>query len=134
MRITEVTTRKQAREFIKVRHKLYRKDEHWVSPLDQDVEEVFDEKENPFYRNGEAKRWLLENKKGKLIGRVAAFYNQRNFLNGEKIGGIGFFECINNKEAARLLFDTGISWLKSKGRPGELWRKGPFLGTDGAGI
>lgn len=115
MRITEVTTEKQARDFIKVQHKLYRNDEHWVSPLDQDIGEVFDEKENPFFRNGEAARWLLLNNKGRLIGRIAAFYNQKHFVNGERIGGIGFFESVNNKEAAFMLFDTAMSWLRSKG-------------------
>lgn len=115
MRITEVTTPRQAKEFIKVQHKLYKKDEHWVSPLDQDIQEVFDEHENSFFKTGEAKRWLLLSKRGRLIGRVAAFYSEKNVDKaGRKIGGMGFFECINNKDAAFLLFDTCKNWLKSK--------------------
>lgn len=119
MRITEVTTDKLAKEFIKVHHKLYKHDEHFVSPLDQDVEEVFDPKQNPFYQTGDAKRWLLYNKKHKLIGRVAAFYNTKDFTaDGKKTGGMGFFECINNQEAAFLLFDTCKNWLTSVGVTG----------------
>jgi hypothetical protein len=115
MRITEVTTPAQAKDFIKVQHKLYRKDEHWVSPLNQDIEAVFNPQANPFYQTGEAKRWLLHNNKGRLIGRVAAFYNQKYMeQSGQRIGGMGFFECINNKEAAFLLFDTCKQWLQSK--------------------
>jgi hypothetical protein len=111
----EVTNKKQARQFIKVPHLLYKDDEQWVSPLDQDIEAVFDEEQNPFYKNGELKRWLLFDNRDKLIGRVAAFYNQKYMeQNGRQAGGMGFFECIQNKEAAFLLFDTCKHWLKSK--------------------
>jgi hypothetical protein len=30
-------------------------------------------------------------------------------------GGIGFFECIDNQNAANLLFDTAKEWLQTKG-------------------
>ncbi|TAE84124.1 MAG: GNAT family N-acetyltransferase [Bacteroidetes bacterium] len=115
MIVVEVTNNKQAKQFIKVPHLLYKDDEQWVSPLDQDIEDVFDENQNPFYKNGELKRWLLFNNKNRLIGRVAAFYNQKYIeQSGKRVGGMGFFECINNQEAAFLLFDTCRNWLKSK--------------------
>ena len=115
MIVVEVTNNKQAKQFIKVPHLLYKDDEQWVSPLDQDIEDVFDETQNPFYKNGELKRWLLFNNKNRLIGRVAAFYNQKYIeQSGKRVGGMGFFECINNQEAAFLLFDTCRNWLKSK--------------------
>ena len=44
---------------------------------------------------------------------VAAFINNKKAYNYEQpTGGIGFFECIDNEEAAFLLFDTAKKWLK----------------------
>jgi GNAT superfamily N-acetyltransferase len=57
------------------------------------------------------------NDKGTAVGRIAAFVNQKtvNKDNDQPTGGVGFFECIENKEAAFILFDTAKSWLEEKG-------------------
>ncbi len=116
MEIVEVISAQHHKAFIKFPHQLYKNDAEWVAPLNQDIEEVFDPKQNPFYKNGEVCRWLLFGNDGKIIGRVAAFYNQKYIeQSGNKTGGMGFFECVNDKEAAFLLFDTCKNWLKSKG-------------------
>ena len=31
------------------------------------------------------------------------------------VGGIGFFDCINDQQAANLLFDTAKQWLQAQG-------------------
>ena len=69
-----------------------------------------------FFRHGEATRWLLYDHKNRLIGRVAAFIDRNTaFKQEQPTGGMGFFECINDKQAAFLLFDTARQWLKEKG-------------------
>lgn len=115
-RLVEVTSRKQIKEFLNVPGPLYKNDKNWIRPLDRDIEKIFDHGENRFFKNGEAKRWVLHNESGHPVGRIAAFYNRNNvFENEQPTGGIGFFECENNQEAANLLFDTGKNWLKEKG-------------------
>ena len=116
MKITEVSSPKHHQAFLKVPHILYKHDAEWVAPLNQDVEEVFDPKQNPYFAEGDVKRWILEDNAGKLIGRVAAFYNQK-YMNqsGQRNGGMGFFECIEDKQAAFLLFDSCKNWLKQHG-------------------
>ncbi|MEI6594102.1 MAG: GNAT family N-acetyltransferase [Bacteroidota bacterium] len=112
MKIVEVSNRARASKFIKVHHIIYKDDKRWVCPLDNDIKDVFDKEENLFFKDGDAKRWLLYDDNKKLIGRVAAFYNRKYFLHtGKKIGGMGFFECINDQQAANLLFDTCKKWL-----------------------
>jgi hypothetical protein len=116
MKIVEVTTSKHKTDFLRFPHALYKHDAEWIAPLDQDVEEVFDPKQNVQFAHGEAKRWLLYDNNQQLIGRVAAFYNQKYISqSGEPKGGVGFFECINNQEAANTLFDTCKNWLSEKG-------------------
>lgn len=120
MKILEVTTPALAKEFIKLPVKLYKGEKHWIRPLDKDVEEVFDEKKNKYFRHGECTRFLLQDNKSKTIGRVAVFINKKaikskNSLGQElRTGGMGFFECINDKEAAFKLFDTCKEWLEAR--------------------
>ena len=90
-------------------------DANWIAPLRQDVEKVFDQEKNPFFTHGECERWILNDDHGKTIGRVAAFINKDlAFTEDVPTGGCGFFEVIENKEAAFLLFDTAKSWLKER--------------------
>jgi len=116
MIVVEVKTSKQAQEFLEVPKILYRSDKNWVCPLDQDIEAIFDAKKNNFHQHGEVTRWILKNKSGNLIGRVAAFINHEKAHSFDiPTGGIGFFEVINNYEAAKTLFDSCKNWLSARG-------------------
>lgn len=117
MQIKEVTDAKGAKEFIEVNVAINKGNPDYIRPLDKDINEVFDEKKNKTFRFGTVKRWLLQDNSGKAIGRIAAFINKRYKNKGDDVpvGGIGFFDCINNPEAAGLLFDTAKEWLKTQG-------------------
>ncbi len=117
MQIIPVDSLQTKKEFLKVPLILYKNDPNWIQPLDKDVEDVFDEKKNKAFRFGTVQRWLLKNDTGELIGRIAAFVNSKYKNKGDDVpvGGCGFFECINNQNAANLLFATAQNWLKEKG-------------------
>lgn len=117
MKIREVSNPHQAHEFLMLPVRLYKNERNWIRPLDADVENVFNAEKNKAFRHGECIRWILENEKGETIGRVAAFVNNKTVLKGndQPTGGMGFFECIEDKSAAFLLFDTCREWLASKG-------------------
>lgn len=116
MQIIEVNAKKNIREFLKVPKIIYKNDPFWVCPLDREVESIFDPRQNSFFTHGEAIRWIMKDDMGNLIGRVAAFINKNKaFTFQQPTGGMGFFECINDKEAAFLLFDTCHEWLKTRG-------------------
>ena len=116
MKIIPVTTKGSRKEFLDVVNLIYKDDKNWIRPLDQDIEKVFDPKRNPFFKHGQCTRWILTDNKGTTIGRVAAFINDKKANNYEvPTGGMGFFECINDQDAAFLLFDTAKNWLKEKG-------------------
>ena len=52
-----------------------------------------------------------------LIGRIASFIDQKIVKKGndQPTGGIGFFECIEDKAAAFFMFDHCRRWLQSRG-------------------
>jgi hypothetical protein len=115
MYIQEVSDKKTNKDFIRVPKIIYKDDKNWISPLDMEIENIFNPGTNSSFKHGEAARWILKNNKGKLAGRIAAFYDKRKASNNpQPTGGIGFFECVNDKEAAFLLFDTAKEWLKGK--------------------
>ncbi len=116
MKIIEVKDKKTANLFLKVPRILYKNDPHWVCPLDSTIEDVFNPQNNIFFKHGEATRWILTENNGNLIGRVAAFINKKKAYNFKQpTGGMGFFECINDKNAAFMLFDKCKEWLKERG-------------------
>ncbi|SDD47273.1 hypothetical protein SAMN05216464_101824 [Mucilaginibacter pineti] len=116
MVITEVKDKASKKAFLNVARTLYRDDKNWVCPLDNDIEAVFDPAKNNFHNDGKCTRWILTNDGGQVIGRVAAFINNKKAYHYEQpTGGMGFFECIDNKDAAYLLFDTAKKWLQANG-------------------
>jgi hypothetical protein len=116
MKIAEVKTRQEKKEFIDFPKKLYKDDPNWICPLDNGIESTFDPGHNIAFSHGEATRWLLRDDEGNVIGRVAAFIDRvRAAANSQPTGGMGFFEVIENREAAYLLIDTAKEWLASRG-------------------
>jgi hypothetical protein len=116
MQITEVTSAAHRNEFLLLPVRLYKNEKNWIRPLDKDIEEVFDKEKNKFFRHGECTRWILKDDSGKTIGRVAAFIDRKTAKTYDQpTGGMGFFECINDKNAAFILFDTCKSWLEQRG-------------------
>lgn len=115
MKLLEVGYKqKLVNDFLEVPLAIYANYPNWIRPLNQDIEAVFNPKQNKLFRGGSsAVRWVLYNEQDEPIGRIAAFINSKT-LEKEAVptGGIGFFECIENKEAAKLLFDIAIDWLK----------------------
>ena len=115
MTLIEVTTPAHQLEFIEMAVRLYRNEKNWIRPIDQDIEGLFHAETNKLFRNGaKAKRWLLQDDSGKTIGRIAAFVNPK-MKEKQATGGLGFFECTQNQEAAFLLFDQAKDWLQNEG-------------------
>ena len=117
MQVTEVKDAKGAKEFLAVNVHLNRSNPAYIRPLDKDINEVFDEKKNKAFRFGQVRRWILTDDGGKYIGRIAAFTNKKYRNKGDDVpvGGLGFFDCINNQNAANLLINTAKAWLQEQG-------------------
>ncbi|MGQ1908700.1 GNAT family N-acetyltransferase [Marinifilum sp. RC60d5] len=116
MNIVEVLNNRQRKEFLDIVEIIYKGDSNYARPLDVEIEGIFDSKNNSFFSHGEACRWILQDENGKTIGRIAAFINEKKAHSFDQpTGGCGFFECVNDKNAAFLLFDTAKSWLLERG-------------------
>lgn len=117
MKMIEVTNAALAKEFIAVNVLINKNDPNYIRPLDKDINMVFDPSKNKAFRFGEVVRWVLKDDQNKLIGRIAAFINKKYKSKGDEglVGGMGFFDCIDNQAAANLLFDTAKNWIEQRG-------------------
>lgn len=118
MKLIEVKNEDKAlvKQFLELPLSIYKGDPNYIRPLDKDIEGVFDPAKNKFFRHGTCTRWILVDGKGKGIGRIAAFVNERTARTYEQpTGGMGFFECINDQAAANMLLDCARDYLKEKG-------------------
>ena len=117
MKVMLVKTTQDEQEFLKVNVLMNAANPKYIRPIDNEVREVFDKNKNKAFKHGIIERWLLKDDKGALIGRIAAFISPKYFNKGDTgpVGGVAFFDCIDDQTAANLLFDTAKTWLQQKG-------------------
>jgi hypothetical protein len=116
MPLVEIIDQRTEKDFLNVARVINSNDRTWVCPLDNDIKGVFDPAQNSYFNHGAAKRWILRDNMGNLIGRIAAFIDYNSLKdNDQPTGGCGFFECINDQDSANLLFDTAKNWLETQG-------------------
>ena len=113
--IIPVRTSQDQEDFRRLPYRIYGDDPHWIPHIRQEVEAVFDPKQNTFFTHGQAERWIMKNASGEVIGRVAAFINERKAHTfTQPTGGMGFFECVDEETAAFALFDQCKAWLSER--------------------
>jgi hypothetical protein len=118
--MSEITIKKVAspldlKQFIKLPWKIYKNYKYWVPPLLMEQKKLLNKKKNPFFKNAEAE-YFLAIKNGEVCGRIAAIKNELHLkYHNDEAGQFGFFECIDDQEAANALFDAAKKWLKEKG-------------------
>lgn len=119
MQLIPISSKSTIRQFLDVPAFINKDNPNWIRPLDKDIEEVFDREKNKLFRRKEnqCERWILQNDEGHIIGRVAAFVNKKykNKGDNQPTGGIGFFECINDQQAADFIFNHCRKWLQERG-------------------
>ncbi len=118
MKLIVVDNSKLEQAFIKVNVDVNSAIPHYIRPLDKDISEVFDAAKNSMFSRGEVIRWILQNDNGEHIGRIAAFVmdSYTNKGDNQPTGCFGFFDCINNQEAANMLLDAAAAWLRQRGK------------------
>lgn len=116
MEIIEVNNPILSRAFLQLPKTIYKNDPNWICPLDNDIESVFNPLKNNYFKWGKCSRWILKGENEQIIGRIAAFVNEKKaYKYDHPTGGCGFFECIDNQAAADILFDTAKHWLQAQG-------------------
>ncbi len=113
--VSRVNGSKDQSEFINLAWRIYKDDPNWVPPLRMSIMELVNFRKHPFYDNATIENFLVR-KDGIVVGRVSAIVNHgHNKRFEEKRGFFGFFECIDDQQAANALFAAACKHLVSQG-------------------
>jgi GNAT superfamily N-acetyltransferase len=107
--------KKDWKQFLKLPGEIYRDNSHWVPPVSREVRNTLHTEKHPFWEHARREVFLVR-KDDKVAGRVVAIVDDNHInFHGENTGFFGFFECIEDFEVARLLWDQAKRWLRHNG-------------------
>lgn len=113
--VAPVRGRKDQAEYLNLVDRIYKGDPNWIPPLMQNHRELVGFRKHPFYDTASIENFLVR-RDGKVVGRVAAIVNHaHNERYHEKRGFFGFFECEDDPNAAKVLFDAACKHLAKQG-------------------
>jgi len=88
----------------------------WVPLLKADTRAMFDRARNPFFQHAEIESFLAF-AGDRVVGRIVAIDNRaHNEFHGDRVGFFGFFECVDDPDAAGALFAAAAAWLTARGK------------------
>lgn len=115
IKVVEVESSGQLRQFIEYPNRLYAGDPNYVTPLYVERQEFFDKKNNPFYRTARTQLFLAM-RDNEVVGRIATCVSYRhNDYHEEKTGFFGFFDTPDDEEISRRLLKVAMIELKKAG-------------------
>lgn len=105
IRVQQISTKKELRQFVIFPFRLYKNCRFWVPPLINDELETLDHLKNPVFQTVDA-WYFLAYKDGKIAGRIAVIINR---LEVEEIGKkkvrFGWLDMIDDIEVTRALLE-----------------------------
>ena len=101
--------------FVRFPWRVYRDDPLWVPPLIRSRLHTLDPMRGTFFQQGEAALFMAR-RDGEDVGTIVSWINHRaNRYRGETVAGFGFFEVLEDYEAAEALLTTACDWARSRG-------------------
>ena len=114
IRVREVSPSEATGAFARLSWTMNAGDPNWVAPLRMALDPILKRK-HPFHEHADV-AWLLAERDGKPVGRIAAVVNHRyNEFHGDRVGFFGLFESVDDADVARALVDAAAEWLKARG-------------------
>lgn len=110
----DMSNKKQVRRFVELSHRIYKDCPQWVPPLNIDAYNQLNPKKHPFYEHSDVECFLAV-RDGRDVGRIAAIENKPfNQYHKAREADFYFFECENDPEAAKALFETVFAWARER--------------------
>ncbi len=114
LQIVEVQTKKQRKEFVEYPLRLYKGNPYFVPPLYGDEMTLFTDKN--VYTKTCRSAFFLAQRDGVTVGRIQGIVQlQFNEIHNTKQARFTRFDCENNPETAKALFDAVEAWAKNQG-------------------
>lgn len=115
IQIARVESAEDRLEFIHFPWTVYKGDRYWVPPLISERKQFLDPQHNPFFEHAQAD-FFTARRNGRMVGTIAAFTNNLyNEFQGVNAGWFGFFEVLDDAQAAAALLQTAEDWVRRHG-------------------
>lgn len=123
----------QVKRFVQIPYRLYKDTPQWIPPLYTDAYLPLNRKKHPFHEHSDVD-FFIAVRDGRDVGRIAAVENRPfNEYHHTKQAQFYYFECEQDEEAARALFETVFEWARNRGLDAVVGPKG-LSAFDGYGV
>ncbi|MBI1794027.1 MAG: hypothetical protein HYR70_07530 [Chloroflexi bacterium] len=133
VQLVDTNNKAHIKQFVEFYYDLYKDCPQWVPPLYIDAYLPLNRKKHPFFEHSEAD-FFLALRNGKVMGRICVGENKLfNQYHKTKKAQFYFFDCVDDLEVARDLFNAAFDWARQRGLDSVIGPKGlsPF---DGYGV
>ena len=114
LKVIPVVTKKDRKEFVEYPLRLYKGNPYFVPPFYSDEMKLFTDKN--IYTKTCTSSFFLAKRGNKTVGRIQGIVQkQYNALRGVTQARFTRFDCEDNAETAKALFDTVEKWAKEQG-------------------
>lgn len=111
----DTSNKAQVKRFVEFPYKHYAGNRFWVPPLFIDAYLFLNRQKHPFFEHSDVD-FFIAVRDGVDVGRIGAIENKPfNQYHHTRHADFYFFECENNLETARALFDTVFAWAQARG-------------------
>jgi GNAT superfamily N-acetyltransferase len=113
--ISTVDSERDLKDFTAFPWKVYVSNPYWVPPILSERRDFLDPEKNAFFEHARA-CYFTARREGKVVGTIAAFTNDKfNQFQGVNTGFFGFFEVLEDPEAAVALLTSAEEWARQAG-------------------
>jgi hypothetical protein len=113
--INEVHTKSELKKWVRFPYHFYREDPHYVPQIIREEIDFFSADRNPGFKIADTKLLLVQ-QNGKTVGRICGIIHRLEEKKlGYRRGRFGWFECIDDAEAASALLGYLEDWFLKQG-------------------
>ncbi len=115
IRVKEVSTKKEQKEFLEFPNRLYKGNPYYVPPLYMDEKKIF-RSDYVYYDTCEAVYFLATDESGRTVGRISGILQRAaNEKYGQKRVRFTRLDAVDDETVFKALFDAVEDWARKKG-------------------
>ena len=112
--VSEISIARGLEDWLAVPARVFANDPRWIPPLRVAERERISPRHSAFFAAGEA-AFFVAYRNHRPVGRISAQINNRHIAHyGQKTGHFGFFDCVDDIDAARTLVGAADTWLRTR--------------------
>ena len=101
--------------FFEAPFEAYGPDSLYVSPMKSDLQRFLSEDQNPLFRGASELTYFTAHRGNELLGRITAHVHaESNEAHGTNQAYFGYFDCVDDNEAARALLGAAEEWATAR--------------------